>query len=70
VADRLNAKYGAQLPQALQTAQTQIGRFQALLQQAEIQVGQGGFIDQLNAGLKQLPASSDNILDERRLRLR
>jgi tape measure domain-containing protein len=54
VADRLNAKYGAQLPQALETAQTQIGRFQALLQQAEIQVGQGGFIDQLNAGLTQL----------------
>jgi tape measure domain-containing protein len=54
IADRLNQKYGAQLPQALQTAQTQIGRFQSLLQQAEINVGKGGFIDALNAGLQKL----------------
>jgi tape measure domain-containing protein len=53
VADRITAKYGKQLPQALQTAQTQIGRFEALLQQAEVQFGNGGFIDQLNTGLSQ-----------------
>ncbi|MBV9569773.1 MAG: tape measure protein [Alphaproteobacteria bacterium] len=54
LADKLDEKYGKQLPAALGTTQAQIGRLRALMEQAAISIGQGGFISQLGVGIAQL----------------
>lgn len=53
-ADQLTERFGGQLPKALQSVTTEIGKFQNNLFQAQAQVANGGFIDALKRALQEL----------------
>ncbi|ESQ85389.1 hypothetical protein AEAC466_04270 [Asticcacaulis sp. AC466] len=53
-ADTVSARYGKQLPEALQGANAEIGRFQNNLVQAQKNVADAGFLDAFIASLRKL----------------
>ncbi len=53
-ADKLSERFSGQLPTALQTLTTEIGRFQNSLFNAQAQVARGGFAEALREALQQL----------------
>lgn len=56
-ADQLNKRFGGQLPSSLQSLSSQIGRFQALLNEMRIRVAEAGFADELRTALERLNAA-------------
>ena len=53
-AEELTRQFGSQLPAALESTTTLIGRFQNNIFQAQTQVARGGFIEGLNKALREL----------------
>lgn len=53
-ADELNERFGPQLASALETTTTEIGRFRNEIFNAQLRVGEGGFIEGLNVALREL----------------
>ena len=53
-ADQLTDRFGAQLPQALQSVTTEIGKFQNNIFQAQNQVANGGFMEAFKRGLQEI----------------
>jgi len=63
-ADELNERFGPQLAGSLQSVSAEMGRFSNNLEQAQLRVAQGGFIDGFNGSLKEMNAwfvSEDGI---------
>lgn len=56
-ADALNQRFGAQLPTALESLTTQIGRFQAIMFDLQAQVAEAGFAENLRLAINGLNKS-------------
>lgn len=56
-ADELNRRFGSQLPTALESLTTQIGRFQAIMFDLQVQVAEAGFAEDLRVALTDLNAA-------------
>ncbi len=53
-ANELNKRFGPQLAAALKTTTTELGRFQNNIFQAQLRVGEGGFIEAFTEGLRRI----------------
>lgn len=53
-ADNLSAKFSGQLPEAVKTLNAELGRFQAHLQEAQLEIANGGFVAGLSKALQAL----------------
>ena len=53
-ADQLDKRFGSQLPKALQSTTTEIGKFWNNIYQAQLRVAEGGFIESYNALLQEM----------------
>lgn len=59
-ADALNDRFGKQLPSSLDSLTSQIGRFQAIMFDLKVQVGEAGFAEALRVAINDLNKSLQN----------